>query len=144
MQIKGIAEAYFETGTEGTYWAVQDENHPRDYQGLHIIRPNDHITVHYKDNQGDLYKLLDVEVELIDSIQAEKNKYFRQYLRAHQTGWKQLNFAGFWVHKLPTNVDLGLWYQIFLGGKNHDYVTTLTPALKKTTSIKDVLKLFGV
>lgn len=138
--IRGRPEGYFETGCGGTYWVVQDETtRPSDIKGRYVLRQNDYLRLEYKDQHGDLYCLLEVEVNFIDSVRAEKNKYFRQYLKSHDNGVMQLNFAGLWVHSLPTNIDLGLWYQAFLEDKQNSFVATVKPALLKG-SLFDFLK----
>jgi hypothetical protein len=42
--IEGVLEDFFETGSEGVWWAlVDDENFG--YDNLHIIKPGDHLTI---------------------------------------------------------------------------------------------------
>jgi hypothetical protein len=51
--IKGVLHLYSETGTEGGYWAIQDERHIEivddyerwDYKGLHCLKNGDRLKI---------------------------------------------------------------------------------------------------
>ncbi len=49
LEVIGVLEPYFETGTEGTIWAVQEDG-KKGYDGLHILHPLDELTI-YKNNK---------------------------------------------------------------------------------------------
>ena len=123
MQVQGQLQAFFETGCEGSMWAVYDSA-IEGYEGLHFLASGDHLVVEYTQEQ-DKHVLLDVELDLINTTQALKHKYFKQYVRSHKTGLKQLQLAGRWIHKIPTNVDLALWGLLFFSD-NTNYIATLT------------------
>lgn len=53
--MKGVLELFSETGTEGGFWAFQDEafikdNDHWDIAGLHILEDGDQLTIFDKDN----------------------------------------------------------------------------------------------
>jgi hypothetical protein len=114
MLIKGPLEEYFETGTEGVYWSIYDETklpdkegQYRSYDGLHIIRPGQHLAILY--DGAEIWK---GDPGLIGTWEAKKHKYFKQYVKTQHL-CTQLSFGGMWIHYIPTNVDLGLWYRVF-------------------------------
>ena len=43
--ITGRLFVWAETGTEGAYWALQDDRHPQSYEGLYEIDEGDHLTI---------------------------------------------------------------------------------------------------
>ena len=45
LEIKGILEPFFETGTEGIIWSVEEDN-KKGYDGLRILNPLDQLTVY--------------------------------------------------------------------------------------------------
>lgn len=47
--MKGLCTFYTETGTEGGYWAFQDEQFIS-YDGLHILKNGDILIIYSKDN----------------------------------------------------------------------------------------------
>lgn len=119
---EGILFGWFETGCEGTLFALQEQKHITDdgkswsYDGLHVIDPGDHLAV-YKDDK----EILDITLEGITSFEAkdkdpliDEDDFFAGYKKYPlNPQYGQLLFVNNWVHWLPTNVDLRLWYSIF-------------------------------
>lgn len=53
-EIKGVCFLHSETGTEGGWWAMQEDGFitadgHRDYEGLHLLREGDDFTVYAED-----------------------------------------------------------------------------------------------
>ena len=109
--ITGTLCVHFETGSEGSSWMVL-EDHKTGWDGAHYIRNGDNLKVEIT-SDGISVVLLDKKLEMLNTASALKHSYLKQYVKAHETGLKQLSFAGMWMHYLPVNVDLGLWYRIF-------------------------------
>lgn len=122
-EIKGILHGHCETGTEGTMPAIQMYEHISEdgkswsYAGLEIIEPGDHL-IAIKDGEIVLDIILNDCVTswgansttvLIDEpdIVAKWKSYPLNPM------YGQLHINGFWVHWLPKNVDLRLWWDIF-------------------------------
>lgn len=123
--VKGQFSPYFETGFEGTYWTLYDEKYLdpkakyRNHDGINHIKNGNHLSIFYHD-----YLVWEGYVKYIDTLNAKKDTYFKTYVKK-QYAYDQLCFAGIWVHYLPTNIDLGLWHEIFFSEK-HGYSGILT------------------
>lgn len=99
-KIKGVPQGFFETGTEGVLYAVQDENFINEkghysYEGLHILKPGDHVKVIDKSN-GQVW--VDSEVEIL--IHRQEN--YETILGGCRVPW------------IPAHVDLWAWTEIFV------------------------------
>lgn len=123
-EVKGIFDGWFETGTEGTYWSLQDENYIDEngmysYDGLKLIKNGDHLTIFWPKSENVAWE---GEVKLLRKFHidnaGEYKKYFGHYIKAAPSGYKQLSLCGRWVHSIPMNVDLGLWYEVFLAERH--------------------------
>jgi hypothetical protein len=99
----GHPVAWFETGFEGTLWAVQEGG-----KTPVTLRDGDEMELHLKGKV-----MWSGRLQLVSSFKAKGDDYLRLYLKEH-AGDRQLQFAGLWVHALPRNVDLGLWYAAFV------------------------------
>ncbi|HQK38558.1 MAG TPA: hypothetical protein PLO52_00410 [Flavobacterium alvei] len=100
--MKGVPFGWFETGTEGTIWAIQDEkdasNKYWSYENLHIIKPGDRLKIIDKKTN---------EIVVDQDLQV-----------VHSDG--KMNLYGFWCHWLPIGIDHKLWAQIFLDENGKD------------------------
>jgi hypothetical protein len=128
MTHNGILLGFFETGCEGTFFALQEFDHMKgeswSYEGLKFIDPGDHLIISKDEEQ-----ILDIKLDGIASSDAkelppiiDESDFFagyKQYSGNPQHG--QLCINNCWVHWLPTNVDLRLWYDVFF--KNSEEYT---------------------
>lgn len=90
--IEGVFANWFETGLEGCEFILQDKTFINpdgfwSYQGIHVIRIGDYIEVF--DGDKEIWK---------GTVEGQ-----------YSSG----PFKGYYVHWLPTNIDLDLWYDIF-------------------------------
>lgn len=131
MRIRGKLGEFFETGTEGVYFSLQDEKHIDDkgmysYKGLHLLKNGDHLEILYGEDEKVLWS---GKLGMISSMEAMRDKYFRQYIKTVHKN-TQLSFGGRWVHNLPVNVDLGIWYHVFCANP-YEFTGVLKPAKEK-------------
>jgi hypothetical protein len=107
-QIKGVLHAFWETGTEGIYWALQDFEHMTEpsewqkkhgvdkawgYEGLNILKTGDWLTI------------IDPEGKTIWGGLVSIDPSIRSYGRC-------------WVHGMPDNFDKDAWCRIFTDEKH--------------------------
>jgi hypothetical protein len=135
MKIHGVLHGWFETGSEGTSWAIQDEKFIDDkgmysYDGLHIIEDGDHLEILSPDKKVSIWE---GKVSLLGQWHAEAHPYLKQYIKAapYNPEYKQLSLAGRWIHRIPANVDLGLWSYVFLFKEDFRGVLTKKKKAKK-------------
>jgi hypothetical protein len=114
---KGILFGFFETGCEGTMPALQEDGFTG-YDGLRVIEPNDHLTIYSKDED----EIFSGVVKVVTSYEMTDNEEPIVSEKDFFAGWMrypgnpkhgQLCLNSFWVHWLPTNVNLKLWYDVF-------------------------------
>ena len=100
--LKGVVHLHSETGTEGGWWAFQDERFiypPREdwpheswsYDGLHYLENGDHLKIF--DPEGNIY--------WEGSIQ----------LKMHPVFTEEAN--GFWIHADQAGIDRQFWARPF-------------------------------
>lgn len=108
VQIRGPIHLFTETGTEGGYWAIQDEDHIEkgkgiippgsdawSYKGLYILQNGDRLTILDKDNP--------VRAVWEGVINLKEYPVF-----------KESTPEGFWIHNEQIGVDRATWSQWFL------------------------------
>jgi len=118
QEIKGVCFLHSETGTEGGWWAVQEDGFQTDsghwkYEGLRNLENGDEFTVYDKDG-GILWSGIidqDDETGAISHTALRKGKVVR--IR----GWKQQVVGGWWVHWVQRGVDPERWGDLFVGNK---------------------------
>jgi hypothetical protein len=98
-RIVGTLTAFFETGTEGIFWAFLD-NSLDGYDALNIVADGDYLFV--EDGNGRIE--WEGEVKLEYSSHKEKNQF---YPAIHQ------RLRNCTVHGIPVNVDPELWFEWF-------------------------------
>ena len=117
--IKGKLHSYFETGTEGVYWAIQDEKYIGepfwDMKGLNILENGDHLTIFEKGSKNVLW-----EGELKLSRMHKVIKTDPHLVKTLENGYSQLNIDGVWVHTIP-NIPLDLLRKVFFADDYGDY-----------------------
>jgi len=117
VEIKGTLAGWFETGSEGTYWTLQDEKHIDDkgmysYEGMHVLKSGMQLVIHYPKSdkvywEGQLVLVPGYDPKLL------KKLGLHYYVKKHPSGLKQLSLGGYWIHNLPVGFDLAIWYRIF-------------------------------
>jgi hypothetical protein len=90
-QIKGIPSAFWETGTEGVYWSIQEPD--KSYDGLHILK------------NGDWLMIVDPDGNTVWGGLVSIDPTVRSY-------------GHYWVHGMPDNFDKDTWYKIFVEEKH--------------------------
>jgi len=105
--IKGTLFLYSETGTEGGYWAIQDEKFigKRDdgspywsYDGLHPLRDGDHLKIYHPDGtllwEGDIkLKQHPVFTESVDVHDESSGVNLGLWIHADQIGMSRHDWA---------------------------------------------------
>jgi hypothetical protein len=103
-KIRGLGQAFWETGTEGVFWSVQDAKHPTGYDGLFILENGDHLTIFDKDDMAKT--LWRGEITLEYESHRETNEY----------GYCGQAISGCWVHGLQRTRDVEQWATYFFCG----------------------------
>lgn len=115
-EYRGKLFGFFETGCEGTIPALQEDGFGG-YDGLKYIEPGDHLTI-YKNGK----EIFSGIIKAITSWERTDDEEPIINEKDFFVGWVkypgnpehgQLCINNFWVHWLPTNVDLRLWYDVF-------------------------------
>ena len=113
---KGTLFGYFETGCEGTMPALQEDGFTG-YDGLRIIEPNDHLTIYEGDKEvfsGVIKAVTSWDRTDNEEPIVSEEDFFAGWIRyPGNPEHGQLCLNNFWVHWLPTNVNLKLWYDVF-------------------------------
>lgn len=109
-EIHGIAFDWFETGTEGVVWVVQDERHIStkedgspswSYDGLKVLRDGDHLTLYAKDGSVTWEGVIDFDMEIGYTPYPMNPEYGQQAI----DGW--------WVHGVQRGINPSMWLQWF-------------------------------
>ena len=103
-KIWGIGEAYWETGTEGVFWTVQDAKCPNSYEGLNILENGDYLTIFDKGEESKI--LWRGRIALESESHRETNEY----------GYNGQAIWGYWVHGLQRTSDVEEWTKYFFYG----------------------------
>jgi hypothetical protein len=133
MEFKGKPEPYSEWGRKEISWSVQDENSLRAWvQNMNpspskpwVIQDGDHLFVE-QFVAGRLYPILDAKVKFINARQASENPYYQHYVKESAGEDPKLSFGGVPVEYIPINVDLGVWFEIFLSETPSGIVATVS------------------
>jgi len=117
---EGILHGFFETGCEGVMPALQEFKHTGEdgkcwsYDGLQFIDPSDHLII-YKDGKemfNGIIKAITSEGDNLTLI--NESGISAGWLKLPQDSeYKQPHINACWVHYLPTNIDLKLWWDVF-------------------------------
>lgn len=96
--LRGVCYLYSETGTEGGYWAFQDNRYitPRDwpYEGLHILENGDQLTIYSLDNP--------TQIVWSGTISLRQHLLFSERV------------FGFWIHADQEGIEREKWATYFL------------------------------
>lgn len=101
-EIHGQLFAWFETGTEGIYWAVVDDE-KKGYDGLHVLENGNVLTVFNKENKKKILfqGTIALEYDRLRRALQYNPEYFQQCV------------LGYWVHGLQKDVDPEKWAHMF-------------------------------
>lgn len=127
-EIKGITYLYYETGTEGAYYAVLDESKSDFYESLVLLEENDEIIIWNKNKtqiiyQGAIKKDRQKNLTQFSWVEKYRNnqvefreKFNRDFPSKEEIElyYSQQASLGIWVHWLQADVDDKLWTQWFL------------------------------
>ena len=113
--LKGVCHLFSETRTEGRYWAFQDskfikkvgEKEDWSYDGLHVLRSGDWLTIYDKEKPG--------KIVWEGVVSLKPRTSFDEHVR----GWR--------VHSTPLNADKEKWADYFF----KEYPAELIPINKK-------------
>lgn len=100
----GVLEPWFETGTEGIIWSVQEDGKDG-YDGLNVIKAGDHLTVY--DEKGKTY--------FKGKIYPDHKAGWRRYPKNSKCG--QPCALGCWVHWTQIGWEPDDWARLFMGRK---------------------------
>ncbi len=120
--ITGTLFAYFETGTEGVLWSVQDEHYPQSYQGLNVLKKGDQLKIEDPDGQVVFDGIIDLEYESNLEIHPFSNP-----------AWKQQAISGLWVHGVQRGIVPETWMEWF----ERQYKAVLIPEEPKLHILKE-------
>jgi len=103
IKVLGKGEAYFETGTEGVYWAVCD-NQKDGYDGLYLIKDGDNLIIYdKKDTEKIVWQgIINLEYET------------HMCTSSFNSDYKQQAILGLWVHGLQKTENQEEWAKYFI------------------------------
>ena len=128
IEMKGIAFLYSETGTEGGWWAMQQDGFPDwDYQGLQLLEEGDDFTV-YTDDDKTLWQSI-IHRDTVTGLASRQVSCEGKHVNDRE--WKQQVVGGMWVHWVQAGIDPEVWGEFFVGEKR---------CLLKRTSIPEIVK----
>ncbi len=117
-EIKGVCFLFSETGTEGGWWAMQqdgftNENGHWSYAGLEYLEEGDDFTVYAVDGSVLWHGIIhqDTTTGLIPRQVLRKGKL------VNDRTWKQQVVGGMWVHWVQAGIEPKAWGELFVGYK---------------------------
>ena len=139
-EMKGVAFLFSETGTEGGWWAMQEDGFLNEdgvhwsYDGLRLLEEGDDFTV-YADNGSVLWQGIihpDTTTGLIP------RQLLRKVKLVNDRTWKQQVVGGLWVHWVQAGIDPEMWGELFVGDKRCLIKRASIPEI-----VKDLVALIG-
>lgn len=117
-EIKGICFLFSETGTEGGWWAVQEDGFITQdgnwhYEGLQLLQEGDDFTV-YAEDGGILFHGV---VRKDTKTGAIPRQILRNGRIENNPKWTQQAVGGMWVHWLQKGMKPEDWAKLFIGNK---------------------------
>lgn len=103
MTLEGELFFYFETGTEGGYWAFQDNKYPTSHEGLHVLKNGDKLVITHPNEKTIVWE------GVIDLIE---HKAFTE------------NASGMWIHADQKGISRDEWASYFF----KEFLAELTKA----------------
>lgn len=117
-EMKGVCLLFSETGTEGGWWAMQEDGFVSEdghwkYEGLQCLKEGDDFTV-YSDNGSVLFHGI---IHQDTKTGAIPRQVIRKGKLVNDRTWKQQVVAGMWVHWVQRGMDPEVWGELFTGNK---------------------------
>ena len=118
-EMKGVAFLFSETGTEGGWWAMQEDGFLSEdgvhwsYKGLRQLKDGDDFTVYADDGSVLWHGIIhpDTTTGLIPCQVLREDKL------VNDRTWKQQVVGGMWVHWVQAGIDPEVWGEFFAGNK---------------------------
>ena len=115
-EMKGVCFLHSETGTEGGWWAIQedgfaDKDGNWSYEGLRCLEEGDDFTV-FGDDGGVLWHGI---IHQDTKTGAVPHRVIRKGKVVTDHSWKQQVVGGMWVHWIQKGMDPEAWGELFCG-----------------------------
>ena len=117
-EMKGICFLFSETGTEGGWWEMQEDDAVTEdvewsYEGLQYLEEGDDFTVFAQDGSVLWHGII--------HRNSKTGRIPRQVIRKgkllNDRTWKQQVVGGMWVHWIQKGMDPEAWGLLFIGEK---------------------------
>ena len=117
-EMKGVCLLFSETGTEGGWWAMQEDGYVAEdghwlYEGLQYLEEGDDFTV-FADDGSVLWHGI---IRQDDKTGAIPHRVIRKGKVVIDNSWKQQVVGGMWVHWIQKGMDPEAWSELFAGEK---------------------------
>ena len=117
-EMKGVCLLFSETGTEGGWWAMQEDGYVAEdghwlYEGLQYLEEGDDFTV-FADDGSVLWHGI---IRQDDKTGAIPHRVIRKGKVVIDKSWKQQVVGGMWVHWIQKGMDPEAWGELFEGKK---------------------------
>ena len=120
IEMKGEAHLFSETGTEGGWWAMQEDGFLCDdgihwkYEGLRELKEGDDFTVYAEDGNVLWHGIIKWDKKTNLRARQVINKKGKL---VNSRSWKQQVVGGMWVHWLQEGINPEVWADLFVGHK---------------------------
>jgi hypothetical protein len=117
-EMKGICLLFSETGTEGGWWATQEDGFVTadghwKYEGLQYLEEGDDFTVYGDDGRVLFHGIIHQD----SKTGAIPRQVIRNGKLVKDPTWKQQVVGCFWVHWIQKGIDPEVWGELFTGYK---------------------------
>jgi hypothetical protein len=117
-ETKGVCFLFSKTGTEGGWWAVQEDGFETEdgywkYEGLQYLQEGDDFTVYADDGSVLFHGIIHRDTK----TGAIPHQVIRKGKVVIDRTWKQQAVGGMWVHWVQKGMDPELWGDLFTGDR---------------------------
>lgn len=118
-EMKGVCFHFSETGTEGGWWAMQEDGFRSEdgahwkYEGIRRLREGDVFTVYADDGEVLWHGIIHQDT----TTGLRPRQAIRDGKLVNDRTWKQQVVGGFWVHWVQAGLDPEVWGELFVGDK---------------------------